>query len=155
MYEENLKSLIDLYGLEYSLKWKGFNTVSRQFQWVVTIERPTVTCEALEGHMLLGEAWSKPLPLTLKQTPIPFQREWRSKKHNAIPPSIEDALSSFLSDASGTDESFDDWCDTFGLSSDSIKALEAYRECCNTARKLRNMFSHVELEALQEAAAEL
>ena len=59
-------------------------------------------------------------------------------------------LHGLLLDATANGESFLDWCDSLGCSSDSIKDLAVYNACCETARSLRTIFSNVQLEELRE-----
>ena len=42
-------------------------------------------------------------------------------------------------DSMACNENFDDWCNNFGYSSDSIKALNTYKECIELGRKLRKL----------------
>lgn len=63
-------------------------------------------------------------------------------------PKVADVLHSLILDASAVDENFDDWCDTFGYSSDSIKALNIYKACLDNARALRK---HLPPDVLRQA----
>lgn len=63
-----------------------------------------------------------------------------------------DALSivhSFWMDASGADETFDDWCLNLGYDTDSRKALETYLACQSTSVALRQGFTPAEREMLE------
>jgi hypothetical protein len=46
---------------------------------------------------------------------------------------------------------FEDWCDSYGFSTDSIKAKEAYNKCLEIALALRNGLGEDELNELKEA----
>lgn len=76
----------------------------------------------------------------------------QNKKENAKPqvPHIAGILCSFMLDASANDYSFNDWCNEYGYESDSIKALNMYQECCNTAKELHKLFNRSELSELSE-----
>lgn len=52
-------------------------------------------------------------------------------------PQLDDILQCLFSDASAGSESFNDFCDNFGYSNDSLKALDTYRACMESASKLR------------------
>lgn len=52
-------------------------------------------------------------------------------------PEIDEVLSCLLSDADFGNESFNDFCDNLGYSSDSIKAFDVYRSCMDTGKRLR------------------
>jgi hypothetical protein len=65
-------------------------------------------------------------------------------------PKIADVLHSLIMDASAADENFDDWCDSYGYSSDSIKSLNMYKLCLETARALRKHFSSSTMVNIRE-----
>lgn len=65
-------------------------------------------------------------------------------------PKVADVMHSLILDASAADENFDDWCDNYGMSSDSIKALNMYKACLDTARALRKHFSPDTLRQMRE-----
>jgi len=69
-------------------------------------------------------------------------------------PKVADVLNSLILDASAADENFDDWCDNFGYSSDSIKALNTYKACLDTARALRKHFSPDTLRQIRDLLAD-
>jgi hypothetical protein len=54
-----------------------------------------------------------------------------------VEPSLDNVLDCLVSDALSSAQNFDDWCDNFGYSIDSRKALEIYMTCQETAKKLR------------------
>lgn len=56
----------------------------------------------------------------------------------ATPPSLEEVCYSLFLDA--YDGDFEDWCEEYGYSDDSIKAKAMYEECCRTRRALQRMF---------------
>lgn len=68
-------------------------------------------------------------------------------------PTAEDVVSSMALDASACNESFDDWCATFGYDTDSRKALETYLACQNSGAELRKVLGK-HFSAVVEAAQE-
>lgn len=70
------------------------------------------------------------------------QRLWPGEKPQATPkaPHIASVIHSLMLDSGALDESFDNWCDNFGYNSDSIKAFNTYRECCELGKKFRPLF---------------
>lgn len=56
------------------------------------------------------------------------------------PPAIADVVYSLVSDASSSEQTFEDWCAEFGYDSDSRKALATYLECQATRTKLLALF---------------
>jgi hypothetical protein len=73
---------------------------------------------------------------------------WGTSKPKA--PNIADVLHSLIIDASAADENFNDWCDSCGYLSDSIKALNIYKACLDTARALRKHFSPTVMANIRE-----
>lgn len=65
-------------------------------------------------------------------------------------PKIAEVLHSLVLDASAADENFNDWCANYGYSDDSIKALNIYKACLETAQTLRKHFSPDTLRTLRE-----
>lgn len=72
-----------------------------------------------------------------------------------VKPTIAAVLYSLFLDASAADENFDDWCDSVGYSSDSIKALNTYKDCLDTARALRKHFDAATREAIQSVIRDM
>ena len=74
----------------------------------------------------------------------------RSKLDKPIRPKVANVLHSLILDASAADENFHDWCDNYGYSNDSIKAMNIYKECLETAQVLRKHFSLDTLRQVRE-----
>lgn len=55
-------------------------------------------------------------------------------------PKIDEVMCSLFGDAQAAEESFDSFCDNFGYSNDSLKALDTYRACAETVVKLKKAF---------------
>lgn len=70
-------------------------------------------------------------------------------------PTVADVLHSLFMDASAADYNFSDWCDEFGYSDDSIKALNMYKTCLDTATALRKYFSPEQRKAIQSIIEEM
>jgi hypothetical protein len=66
------------------------------------------------------------------------------------PPTLEDVLYSLIADSRAAELSFGDWCDEYGYEEDSISAFYIYRECCETAKKLKTIYSRNEIEEIKE-----
>jgi hypothetical protein len=66
-------------------------------------------------------------------------RQWYADRPKK--PLIAAVLYSLFMDARAAESNFNDWCDEYGFSSDSIKALNMYKECLETAAMLRRYFS--------------
>lgn len=67
------------------------------------------------------------------------------------PPKLVDILYCLVLDSSVLDHSsFEGWAGDFGYDTDSIKALEIYKECKKQANQFRNLFSASERAKLAE-----
>ena len=67
-----------------------------------------------------------------------------------VSPTLPDVLYSLLMDSSAADETFADWCDNYGYSDDSIKALETYQACVKEGQALAKAFTPAELQDLRD-----
>jgi hypothetical protein len=65
-------------------------------------------------------------------------------------PKVADVLYSLIMDASAADENFHEWCDNYGYSDDSIKAMNIYKSCLEIAVALRKHFSPDILRQVRE-----
>ena len=65
-------------------------------------------------------------------------------------PKVVDVLHSLILDASAADENFHDWCANYGYSDDSIRSLNMYKACLDTATALRKHFSPDTLRQVRE-----
>ena len=71
---------------------------------------------------------------------------WQAERAQA--PSAASVLHSLLLDGSAIDQSFIDWCDHSSCNTDSRKALTAYEACCESGRKMRQLFTCAQREEL-------
>lgn len=65
-------------------------------------------------------------------------------------PKVSDVLHSLIMDSSAADENFHDWCANYGHSDDSIKAMNTYKACLETAQALRKHFPPDTLRQVRE-----
>ena len=72
-----------------------------------------------------------------------------------VTPKKADVLHSLFMDAMAADYNFDDWCADYGYDSDSIKALNTYKECLDTAQRLRSFFTAEQRAAIQEVIKDM
>lgn len=68
-----------------------------------------------------------------------------------VTPSAAGVLYALLLDAEAGDISFSEWCGGVGYDNDSIKALNIYKQCEETARALKKVFTHDQMAELREA----
>lgn len=71
------------------------------------------------------------------------------------PPTPEVVFDSLLRESEAVNIPFGGWCQEWCYSTDSVRAHEVYRECCEIARKLRVIFSADELQQLKAIVAKL
>ena len=120
---------------------------------------------------LIGEMpspWSDDKPRTVDAWKVTIGKEWgnkagqwvttyytgtglRTKAGRPQRPKIADVLFSLFSDAAAADQNFSDWCDDFGYSDDSIKALNIYKACTDIAHQLRRQFDPATRAQIQAA----
>lgn len=72
-----------------------------------------------------------------------------------VKPKIADVLFSLFMDADAADYNFDEWCESGGYSNDSIKALNLYKQCLDTATRLRKYFTKEQRQAIKALIAEM
>jgi hypothetical protein len=70
-------------------------------------------------------------------------------------PDAASVLHSLILDSEAEFMTFEEWCETFGYSSDSIKAECTFDACRKNAREIRAVFSREQIQHLQELDAEL
>jgi hypothetical protein len=58
-------------------------------------------------------------------------------------------------DADAADYNFNDWCDNYGYSTDSIKAMNTYKQCLETAANLRSFFTKEQRDAIYMAVQDM
>lgn len=69
-------------------------------------------------------------------------------KYRIRKPKVEDVLNCLASDASGIDQSFEDWASELGYDTDSRKAEQIYQTCQKQARELRQLLGVTVFEEL-------
>lgn len=72
-----------------------------------------------------------------------------------VKPTVADVMHSLFMDASAADYNFSDWCDEYGYSDDSIKSLNMYKACLETATALRKYLSPEQRAAVQSIISEM
>lgn len=89
------------------------------------------------------------------RTPAVMRRDFGGYMYEKTPakpkkPKVADVLHSLILDASAADENFVDWCANYGYSDDSIKAMNTYKTCLDTATALRKYFAPDVLRQIRE-----
>lgn len=69
---------------------------------------------------------------------------------NECKPDEKDFMHAILGDMRAGEMTFADFCGDFGYDDDSIKALRTHQACADTARKIRKLFTHAEIETLEK-----
>ena len=75
---------------------------------------------------------------------------WERANLQPVAPCAADVIYSLLSDAEAADMSFNDWCDNFGYSSDSISAFITYQQCSTIGYDLQKVFTAKQRAELSE-----
>lgn len=67
-----------------------------------------------------------------------------------VNPRAADVLYSLVLDSAALDTSFEYWCGEYGCDSDSIKAFDTYRACCDIGKKMRSVFTQEQIQSLRD-----
>lgn len=123
----------DFSSIRYSAVYRGESTKDNNWkcdEWAITIKNNNGLEFRTSYYTGLGhrDKWGKPRQ-----------------------PDIKGIISALLLDSEANDYSFMDWCDNFGYNSDSIKAMNTYNECCNTARELDRLFTSQTIKQMRQA----
>ena len=99
----------------------------------------------------------KPMPdyIARLKPGILMRVEWEKQNVKPVAPHVAGVIHSLLLDGGADDMSFNNWCEDFGCSADSIKAFNTYQECCACARQAREFFGHDLLAQLKTATEDL
>jgi hypothetical protein len=105
------------------------------YAWLVTLTNRNVcgTAETLPYYCGLAHV-TKPKHSYVQPRPVP--------------PTSADVLYCLLADSAAADQSFGDWCADYGYDDDSMRALETYKACCNSAKQLRRIFTREQIAEL-------
>lgn len=77
------------------------------------------------------------------------------RKNKPVKPSVYEVLDSLCTDAESGGCSFNEFCDNYGYSNDSIEAFDIYRDCMEAHEKLNKIFSTEHLSVISEFISEL
>jgi hypothetical protein len=90
------------------------------------------------GHRVYPKGWWPHFDKTLTRNTLAWHEQEKRKK--PVAPDAAGVLHSLCMDAQAANESFSDWCDNYGYSSDSITALNTYQACEKIGREMRAFF---------------
>lgn len=121
---------------EWRVSFKGANSVFKTEYFTGTGHRKDTAITAMQRRSLQG----------CNPKSIAWQDMLKGMK--PVPPSAASVLHSLLLDSRAIDQSFLDWCDEYGSDSDSRKALAMYEACCESGRKMRELFTSAQRETL-------
>ena len=79
-----------------------------------------------------------------------FDNRRKEAAKRPVFPNAASILHSLVLDSSAIDTSFTYWASEYGYDEDSIKALNIYQECCENAKKLKNIFTRQQIAHMQE-----
>jgi hypothetical protein len=150
--QQTVANLLETWGMSFSARLIG---ETKRDDWVCDEWR--VSIGSFETKYFTGTGLRKmkkgATPTTARKGCVAYA-EWEKRNIVAVAPCAADVIYSFLSDAEACDKSFSDWCETFGYSNDSIKALNTYRACEEIGRSLRKVFSTKQVAELREVLSD-
>lgn len=147
--------------LKTSILFQGKTTHNEWecYQWLITINSVSFEYRTGLGHGVLKRGKPKGQRQTIWDSECINKRPKDSVDAGdswAVIPKVDDVLNCLFSDALAGSESFNNFCDNFGYSQDSIKALDIYRACMESGSKLRRALgSEYENERLRIEKLEL
>jgi len=115
----------------------------------------TASVRELDGDLTTFPDWAKQgWSITLKYKGKRAQfRYYGGGKASA--PTASDLVWSVATDSTALEESFKDWCDNFGYSTDSIKARSTYKACQRNGSRLTDLIGNADVfSQLVESARE-
>lgn len=119
------------------------------FLWTVTVRTPrhsfSLPYKCGLAHVEKNPAWKNPY---LRHTPAAAQWDAQNSKPKA--PSANDVMHSLVLDADALQTSFEYWCEEYGYDSDSIRALNTYRACCDIGKDMQKAFTRDEINTIRE-----
>ena len=150
--QQNVATLLETWGVSFSARLIG---ETKRDDWVCDEWR--VTIRSLETSYYTGTGHRKmkkgAIPTTARKGCVAYA-EWEKRNIVAVAPCAADVIYSLLSDSEAGDMAFSDWCENFGYSNDSIKALNTYRACEEIGRSLRKVFSAKQVAELREVLSD-
>lgn len=132
--ENAVLELLKNYGVTYSIAGAGKNITRDKWQcdaWKVTFTKYS-EYEEFDYFTGLGHR----------------------KANEPVTPNVAGVLHSLVLDLEAINMNFNDWADSFGYDSDSIRAIGVYNACCENAKQMHRIFSRESIEKLSELLQE-
>lgn len=147
--QEQIAALLSAWNITFSASLVGATT--RDDKWECDEWR--VKLGSIETRYYTGTGWRKPKPgafRTAARKGTVAYANWERENLQPVAPYAADVLYSLLSDGEAADMSFNDWCDNFGYSSDSISAFNTYQQCSTVGNDLQKVFTAKQRAELSE-----
>ena len=105
----------------------------------------TASVRELDGDLTTFPEWAKQgwsivLKYNGKRAQFRFYGGGASK-----PPTASDLVWAVATDSTALEESFNDWCDNFGYTADSIKARSTYKACQRNGERLIKLIGNKDI----------
>lgn len=148
-YLENIGVKFSVIGQGVGLKRDGWECD----RWSVLFKKSEVQ-ETFEyftgiGHRVINDRHYYEIKND-KRLPSNNKRHQMEKVSFPFPPFAAAVLYCLVLDSSANDQSFDNWCEEYGYSNDSMKAFKTYQQCCETAEKMRKIFTREQAQYISE-----
>lgn len=128
-----------VYKMRHEIKYMGLNTDDQwqHFAWSIKINGESFSYKTGLGHAIKLHDKYGSFRYDYKKEKKADTQYISETDYLVEVQKLDSVLYCLFSDADAGMMSFSEFCDNFGYSSDSLKALDIYRECEDTAKRLR------------------
>lgn len=149
--------LIEYVGCDIPLHWQGEKEKHNHYQFTIVTPRGEMTDNFWDSLINTKLSQMTLDQYCIKHHRMPYaalwvgekwqiKKDWETQVKNAIPNEYDilACLTQYVPDT------FEEFCEEFGYSNDSISALKTYLACQEEAAKLKKIFTKEQLEELEE-----
>ena len=121
-------------------------------QWRVSLKNRNGKYESIDYFTGLGHRKqiknTPPFPSNISKRSVAYKK-WHYQYIRPVKPDVLTVLRSLILDCDMAGDNFNNFCGYFGLSNDSIKALDTYRACMENREIMFRVFTRQEYEELK------
>lgn len=155
---EQVISVLNSAGIRFNIIAAGVGLKRDNWEcdgWILQLHKNNTT-QMFDYYTGMGHRTPMPKPTDGVSMPRKGTLMYESleKHRKPIIPEVCGIIHSLNLDSQALNESFPNWCENFGYDSDSIKALNIYNACCETAKKYFSIVDRATREALEVILAD-